>query len=587
MLKSYTRSISHLRFFKVMSESKSKIMSFRLSAELEALASAAAASAGSRIPDEAQRAAGKRASTFTDSIGKDERAGKFGSATNTGSEGIGSFEGAEIREKSRGGGYPIEVVNRAADYSDAGSDLLLWDERGSEREFSGGEKPDEKLKHSVDSGREGQNDNREQFHRHDNDAAANIPGSGRTLQPIAGGADEDHSGSTETNRRTAEKTAQLINIKRFSGGLDSQIVAEWTSIIEKSDAADFLNGVIKPKSREEEQQLFGHLDTQTGLIAGQLKLPPPEPEAKSNALKLAVALTKIEGANYKQASGERLSDKVFEVLVKENTRRAAAPSQPDQIERVRETFGVAAIESTIKPFSDLEAETLNALLDSVKYGFDAPAVIQAQQYVNTNEAAAQATATLVQIAYGGQTNAFTGNFNDDLAEQIYYAPVSAIDVYQDFRQFDWRQTIENFAPTINNLAEQYKIEIKPPESDFERNKLLADFAARQIVEAYESQNSPLEKYVQNGIAKSFMQAGSIEVQQSQKDRIAASTDQNLKPPEFSRSLEASAYNLTKYDDEKKVIQAVELADQIREAAQIKAETRAALEMREEQVLTMG
>lgn len=548
---------------------------------------------GSRIPDAAQRAAGKRASTFTDSVGEDERADRFGSAANTRGEEVGSFERAEIVEQSHRDDLHIPGVNRAADFNNVNSGVLLRDEQRFEQDFDGGQKKDGGIKHPVVSGRMGENYDRAEFQPYGNESAANLPGGRQILQSVAGRADEDRSGSTDTNRRTAEKTAQIINIKRFSGGLDWQIVAQWTSIIEKSDiekpdAITFLNEVTKPKSREEEQQMFEQLDTQAALIAAQLKLPPPEPESKPNVHKLAVALTKIEVANYEQASGEPLSSKVFEVLVKENMRRATsdAPPQPEQIERLRETFGDTAIESTVKPSSDLEAETLNALLDSVKYGFDASAVIEAQRVVNTNEAAAQATATLVQIAYGGQTSIFTDNFKNDLAERIYYAPVPAIDFYQHFRQFEWQQTIEHFAPTVNNLAEHYKIEIKPPDGDSERNRLLADFVTRQLVEAYESQNNPLEKFVQIRMAKSCMQGANVAVYQSQKDTIATLTDQNLKPPEFSRSLEASAYNLTRYDEEKKVTQAVNIADQIREIRQIEAKKQVAVETSKERILTM-
>lgn len=87
------------------------------------------------------------------------------------------------------------------------------------------------------------------------------------------------------------------------------------------------------------------------------------------------------------------------------------------------------------------------------------------------------------------------------------------------------------------------------------------------------------------MTSSLSQTGKLDVSQSQKDTFAALTDQSLKPPEFSNLLEASVYNLTKYDEEKKTEVAGNLADQIREAAQIKAEKQAARE--EVQVLTMG
>ena len=541
---------------------------------------------GTRISTHAQRTAGDGISNFEKTIGEDGGGDRIDSATNSGSEGNSSFKRAEIRESSQMGDSALEIVDCAVNSSS--NNLLFFDEQRLEPGAGDGTVLEQTLQRSIDSGAAGKNGDRTEFQQHGGELTENIAGGGKILQSAGGGADQSRAAGVETNRRAAEKTAQAINLRRFSGGLDSQIIAEWTTIIEKSDAADFLNEIVKPKSRQEEQELFGHLDEQAALIAGRLKLPPPEPEAKPNVFKHAVALTEIEAANYEQASGEPLGNKVFEVLVEENMRRAAVPPPSKQIERLRETFSETAIESTLKLSSALKVETLNALLDPEERGLDALAITRAQHYVETNEAAAQATATLVQIAYGGQMNKFTDNFRDDLAELIYYAPTPAMDVYQNFRQFDWRQTIESFAPTVDNLAEQYKIEIKPPDTDLERDKLLADFVARQLVEAYESQNSPMEKYVQNQLTANILRAGSLEVSQPQQNSIAALTDQNLEPPKFSNALEANAHAISKYDEEQKATQAIRLTDQIREAAQIRAEKHAAMEMETErvQVLTM-
>nr|MBA2414225.1 relaxase domain-containing protein [Burkholderiaceae bacterium] len=92
-------------------------------------------SAGSRISDGDQRATGNRTSTSTKSIGADEGADRFDSATNSGSEGISNFKGTESREKSRVDDSPIETFSRAADSIDAGGGLLFWNEQGFEREF--------------------------------------------------------------------------------------------------------------------------------------------------------------------------------------------------------------------------------------------------------------------------------------------------------------------------------------------------------------------------------------------------------------------------------------------------------------------
>ena len=323
------------------------------------------------------------------------------------------------------------------------------------------------------------------------------------------------------------------------------------------------------------------------LIADKLNLPQPKPDEKPNKLKLAVALTEIEVSNYEIASGKPLADKVFEVLVENKLRRAAEKPLPGQVEQLQTTLGDSSAAANLNFSTALEVETLNALLEPDKTGFDPAEIRQAQQYVEINEAAARETATLIQIAYGGQVNKFTDDFKNDLAEQIYYAPIPAIDTYQNFRQFDWQQTVANFAPAVNDLAEQSKIEIKPPVTDLERNKQLADFVAGQIIEAYARQNSPLEKYVQNSVLNFALQSGNIEVLPSQKETLTALIDKNLKPPEFSSALEASAFNLTKYDDEKKVSETIRATDKIRETAQIREEKQAALEIGEAQEMSMS
>lgn len=537
-----------------------------------------------RILPPAQPTTGDQNSRIRKEIGGDDGGDTIISATSSGSEKIGDFIIRENSCNSQLDRLAIDSVDSAI--ISGSNNYLLFSEQRFESGTGSGTGLGQTVQQPSGSGTAGKSGDRTEFHEYDSNPAENIAGNREILQSAAGGAAENRAGSVETNRRTAEKTAQLINVKRFSGGLDSQIVAEWTTIIEQSSAANFLDEIVKLKSREEEGHLFGHLDAQAALIAERLKLPKPKPEAEPNSIKLAVALTEIQVSNYETDSGKAVNDKAFEVLVEENLRRAAAPPQSEQIARLRENFNDLPIEANLTNTSDLEAAALNALINKARTGYDVEAIIRIQQVVNLNDAAARETATLVQIAYGGQADKFTPAFKDDLAEQIYYAPTPAIGIYRNFRQFGGQQMVNNFAPLVNSLAEQYKIEIKPPESDLERNKLLVDFVAQQLVNAYESQNSPLEKYVQNQITQSCFQAGQLTVPPAQKDLLAAATDQNLEPPEFKRSLEASARNLTKYDEEKKAVLATEMADRIREAAQIKAEKHAAIEREEVPVMTM-
>ena len=538
-----------------------------------------------RIPNRTQYTAATGDSSSAKSDNKIEQENRFDSGTNTGSERVGNFKGTESGEKSAEDGSCVEIFDRAADFNSSSGGLLFLDKRRFEQETDNGEDYNRAIKSTTEKNSSREKSERTEFDRHNSYAATNIPSGRKSFQPAAGKTAEVHPNSIETNRRTAEKTAQVINITRFSGSLEPQIVAEWTAIIEKSNAAEFLSEVAKPKSCDEEQQLFEQLDLQSVLIAEKLNLPKPQPEIKTNNLKLAIALTQIEVVNYEKTSGVPLDDKVREVLVENKLRHAAEKPLPEQIELLHKSLG-DTLETSLNLATALEVKTLNALLDPDKQNLDAAEVLRAQQYVEINKTAAQETATLVQIAYGGQINKFTDNFKDDLAEQLYYAPTPAIDTYRNFRQFDWQQTVENFAPTVNYLAEQYKIEIKPPDNDLEKNRMLADFVARQLIETYESQKSSLTKYVQNEFVNSFMRAGNLEIHQTQKDLIAAQTDQNLNPPEFSRNLEASAYNITKFDEDKKMSKAIEITDQIRKAAQIREEKLAALEIQETQVLIM-
>ncbi len=108
--------------------------------------------------------------------------------------------------------------------------------------------------------------------------------------------------------------------------------------------------------------------------------------------------------------------------------------------------------------------------------------------------------------------------------------------------------------------------------------MLAGFVAHELIQAYDaSQKEPVETYIKNGIAQRFMIAGSLGVDPSQKNRTADSMNENLEPPEFSSSLEASAYNTLKLNDHEKSEESVQLVGDIRKEIRTKAEAHGAIE----------
>ncbi len=531
----------------------------------------------SRLSNRNQRAERERDTISIPPRGEDAESNKHDSGTDSTGERISNIQ------REGAGAENSEIQNRPDSFNSTVSDLVSYDigfhsdTEGFERGFSTGKGDGQRTENPTGSKFNRAWGDEAEFRRNSDDAGADVPRSGEILQAAADRTIEDNRGEQpEANRRTAEKTAQVINVKYFSAALDTQIVAEWTSIIEKSDAAEFLNEIVKPKSREERQNVLLHLKTQAENIAGNLNLPKSEPQLEADPKKLAFALTRIETANFERATGEEINEKTFEVLVGENARRAADAPAPEQIEQATQNFG--DLQADLDLSSNLEAETLNALLDTARVGFDAEVIFRAQRFVDTNEAAAREMTALVQLAYGGQAGKFTDNFKGDLTEQIYYSQSPAIDIYQNFRLADWQQTLQEFAPLVNNLAEQSKLELIPPGSNEERNKLLADFVAHGLIQAYDaSQKEPVETYIKNEITQRLMNAGSLSVDPSQKNRIADSMDENLEPPEFSSSLETSAYNSLKLNDYEKSEKTIQLADDIRKEFRTKAEAQGAIE----------
>jgi hypothetical protein len=527
----------------------------------------------SRLSDRNQRAASGQDTISIPSRGEDAESNRHDSPTDSTGERISNIQGESAGAEDAVVKVLDALLNTASaefvDYND--NDLANTE--GFERGFGTGKGDGQRTENPTGSKFNRAWGDEAAFRRNSDDAGADVPRSGEILQAAADRTIEDNRGEQpEANRRTAEKTAQVINVKYFSAALDPQAVAEWTSIIEKSNAAEFLNEIVKPKSREERQNVLLHLKSQAENIAGNLNLPKLEPQLEADPKKLASALTRIETANFERATGEEINEKTFEVLVGENARRAADAPAPEQIEQATQNFG--DLQADLNLSSNLEAETLNALLDTVRVGFDAEVIFRAQRFVDTNEAAAREMTALVQLAYGGQAGKFTDNFKGALTEQIYYSQSPAIDAYQNFRLADWQQTLQEFALLVNNLAEQSKLDLIPPGSNEERNKLLAGFVAHGLIQAYDaSQKDPVETYIKNGITQRFMNAGNLGVDPSQKNRIADSMDENLEPPEFSSSLEASAYISLKLNDYEKSEKTIQLADDIRKEFRTKAEAQ--------------
>lgn len=179
-----------------------------------------------------------------------------------------------------------------------------------------------------------------------------------------------------------------------------------------------MDEIVKPETPAEQQKTFQHLDKQVEIIAGNLKLPKPEMIMEVDRHKLAVTLTTIQVANFEEVTGEQVSEKTFEVLVETNVLGITIPPQPETVQQIQEEFG--DLSAKLDFSSNLEAETLNALLNPPSVEFDEQLIFQTQNRVETNEIAAREIATLIQISYGGQADSFTDDFKFDLAEQIYY-----------------------------------------------------------------------------------------------------------------------------------------------------------------------
>lgn len=497
-----------------------------------------------------------------------------------------AIKGAQNEEKK----FFFKPSDSPVDNSDDHQLLLFRDEQGSEQRVGTGKNDQQRVEHAARSNTDGKREDETKHRLHDHDAPADISASGQLFQTVRNGADKNARTKSKTtsklesltNCRAAEITAQVINIKFFSGSLDSGIVKSWVKTIEQSNANDFLLEILKPKDSLTHQKMFQEMEKQAELIAENLELPKPALKVKRDQHKLAEALTKIESAGFEKATGEKLNQKTFEMLVEMKAEAGMKPASRERGETIQ--HNIPELAEILKFDTALEAKTFNALLDPQAIEIDRHSIIKTRSEVASHEAAAHETATLIQIAYGGQNSKFTDNFKADLADEIYYATRLTRDVYEDTRQNNWRQIVQGFSPIVSSIAEQNKIEIKPPETDIERNKNLAEFVTNELVTAYEEQNRQMSNYYQQQIKNSLINISTLEVTKPQSTTIAGSMNENLSPPKFSNALEASAYNVTKYDERKKAEKAEELAAKIREKDDKLEEGQMKLEMNEQTLI---
>lgn len=435
----------------------------------------------------------------------------------------------------------------------------------------------------------GQNEINERLESNHANTAANLSRGGEFLQNESSGTDKTDRAKRESNRqgskgREAETAAQIVNIKRYGGQLHPQIVTNWISIIKQTDAPKFLDEIVRSQTAEEKAKVDEQLDRQIAVVAERLKLPVPVPKSPPDSEKLGQTLTKIEVANFERETGESLGDKIFEKLVEQNKERAGQSLSDSEIQSGG-NFNHSTVERQFS--SPFEARAFVALLDPESAGYDRNLIDQTRADVELNLAAARETATLIQIAYGGQSGVFTAPLKNDLAERIYYAPSPTTEIYDYTKQLDWQKATEMFAPLVKEVGDDRRVAIGAPTSDQERNKMLAEFITRQMTEAAQAQDQSITKYFQYEIAQRLLKLNNVEVTPYQTQMVAAYSDQDLETPAFKRQLEASAYLMTKYEDDKKI----EFAEQVKEIIQADNKEREDKQiehekMVEEQVLSM-
>ena len=382
----------------------------------------------------------------------------------------------------------------------------------------------------------------------------------------------------EQIRSKAAAVAQVINVKFFSALLDEQIVTEWSELISNSDSEEFLSEIVKPKTETENEILLTNMSTQAKIIAESLSLPEPIIIKQCDPDRLQLALTKIEITNYEVETGEKVSEKVFEELWNQKFVEPSNPLTERQTNILKQEFKGVSDYPIFN--SQLETEVFCALIYPDEIKFNETQIQETQAFVLIEERAAVEMTTLVQIAYGGQQSVFTDKFKSILAEEVYYENDGASNLYSQYKDFDWQNIIERFAPVVDNLAEINAIIMQPPADDKSRNYLLADYYTEQLTNISGENNSSSDRLLTPVIFDFMQKLGSLSVHENQIKTIAHITNNNLESPKFGNALEADVYIFEKLGDDSRTERAEQTIDFIVTTNQSKPEKQIEIENRQ-------
>lgn len=401
---------------------------------------------------------------------------------------------------------------------------------------------------------------------------SNVSASKEVLGTSGGGTTETDSRKRSKISQTAKITVEVINVKFFSAQLDNKFVEKWTTLLEKSDTETILREVIKPKTHEENVNFTQQIKTQAELIAENLNIEKPAFSEKPKIDKLALTLTKIETKNYAEHNQIEVNEKTINRLAQANVE--AAKLENTHISDKNNTDYSVKLDKPdlIIPFdSEFERQVFNSLLDPEKVKFDPIKILETQESVRVDEVAANETVRLIQVAYGGQNEKFNNKLKTDLAENIYQQSERASQIYNNFREFDWQKTMQNFAPLVNNLAEQNGFKIEPPKTEAEKNQLLAQNLTQDISSISNTNGETVDKHIQNCINQNLLTSAHKLPYPTQIKNTLGLTDNSLQPPIFKSSLENSFYYLDKIDDDTKSEKVEKFVKTVKEAEKVKEE----------------
>jgi Relaxase/Mobilisation nuclease domain len=525
---------------------------------------------GSRLSDRDQRQAEKRGGDITEADFDNGEKNQIISQTNTGDKGGNGFNPAKPGTTGGKSDKDTECLDSAVNTHNNRDVLQFSDNQRLDRRIEGNEIGFAKKGGNIRSSDNGNRNNATEYVNDSGKSERNLSGGGQILQTDSPGTAETVGRSAEKSRRTAKTVAQIINVKFFSGQLDKKIVEKWKEVIENSNPQESLREIVKPQTNEEKADLRKNLDYQAKYLAENLNLPKPEITEKTDAKKLATVLTKIRVNNFEEATKIKVSNRTIERLAKKKETLAKVPIKNEKISQI---------------FSNgLEVAAFNSLLKPELVKFDKEQILETREKVRIDEVAANETVRLVQIAYGGQCDKFTTEFKSDLADRIYNQPATATEIYNNYREFDWQKTVQNFAPIVNNLAEQHGITIQTPTDEADKNKLLTQNLAQQIIKTYEEQNNPIEKYIQISLSKNVEKTAKELITPAQTERIINSTDSKLEPPQLKNSSDANFHSFDRRDDKEKSERSKSFVENVREVEDRKIEKQRQLEIRGEMFL---